>query len=92
VLWAGDYRQKAPAAACDPKKGRQAPVGGSPAWKLPKIARDRDQSRGSQACSSRALWGPFCRPDLVALHRYCKDEQGSGKEIRRFDLTYAPAK
>lgn len=48
-MWVGDHRQKAPAAACDLKKGRKVPVGGSPGWRLPKIERDRDQSRRSQA-------------------------------------------
>lgn len=52
-----DYRQKAPAAACDLKKGRKVPVGGSPGWKLPKTERDRDQSRRSQAAPPGALWG-----------------------------------
>lgn len=88
MMWVGDYRQKAPAAACDLKKGRKVPVGGSPAWKLPKIERDRDQSRRSQAAPPGRSGG-FCRPDLAALHR-CKKEQGSGKQARRFDLTYAP--
>lgn len=80
MMWVGDYRQKAPAAACDLKKGRKVPVGGSPALRLPKIERDRDQSRRPQAAPPGRSGG-FCRPDSVALHR-CKKEQGSGKEAR----------
>lgn len=57
VMWVGDYRQKAPAAACDLKKGRKVPVGGSLAWRLPKIERDRDQSRRSQPAPPRRSEG-----------------------------------
>lgn len=57
MMWVGDYRQKAPAAACDLKKGRKVPVGGSPAWRLPKIERGRDQSRRSQAAPPRRSEG-----------------------------------
>lgn len=63
-------------------------MGGSPAWKHPKIERDRDQSCRSQAAPPGRT-GAFCRPDAVAPHR-CKKEQGSGKEAIRFDVTYAP--
>lgn len=88
MMWVGDYRQKAPAAACDLKNGRKVLVGGSPAWRLPKIERDRDQSRRSQAAPPRRPGG-ICGPEPVALHR-CKKEQGREGSKRRFDLTYAP--
>lgn len=80
MMWVGDYRQKAPAAACDLKNGRKVPVGGSPAWRLPKIEPDRDQSRRSQAAPPRRPVG-FSRPDSVAPHR-CEQEQGSCKGAR----------
>lgn len=80
MMWVGDYRQKAPAAACDLKKGRKVPVGGSPAWELPKIERDRDQSSRSQAAPPRRSGG-FCRPHPASPH-CCKKEPGSGKETR----------
>lgn len=63
-------------------------VGGSPAWRLPKIERDRDQSRRSQAAPPRRPGGT-CGPDPVALHRR-KKEQGREASKGRFDLTYAP--
>lgn len=89
LMWVGDYRQKAPAAACDLKKGRKVPVGGSPAWRLPKIERDRDQSRRSQAAPPRRSEG-LLPPRLdrsPPLQEGTRQWEGSRRQL---NLTYAP--
>lgn len=89
MMWVGDYRQKAPAAACDLKKGRKVPVGGSPAWRLPKIERDRDQSRRSQAAPPRRSEG-LLPPRLdrsPPLQEGTRQWEGSRRQL---NLTYAP--